>query len=54
MGDKKKKKKQGTSGTDPGRTLPSRKKLIEDSILSDDKDIFDILDEKEKKRHRQN
>ena len=53
-GKKKRKKKQGTSGTDPGRTLRSRKKLIEDSMLGDDDDLFDLLDKREKKLHKKN
>lgn len=35
-------------------SLRDRKRQIEDSILRDDEDVFDMLDEEEKKRHKQN
>ncbi len=50
---KKKKKKQGTGGTKPIRTLRSNKEQI-DSILRDDEDIFELLDKEQKKLHKKN
>ena len=55
MSDNKKKKGNTSKEKDPGRTLRERKKSLEESSrLTDSDDLFDMLDEKEKKRHREN